>query len=65
MVFMSSKGFSNLEQSHLKVFENMIEGSVDFGLVEEVEAREKLHGSSSRGFSNKFDIRVYGFTIEL
>ena len=37
----------------------MVEGSVDSELVEEVEAREELHGSGSQGFDNDFDIRVW------
>ena len=53
------------EQSPLKVFEGMVEGSVDSGLVEKIEAREELHRSSTRGFDNDLDIRVCEFTIIL
>ena len=44
------------EQSPLKVFECMVEGSVDSELVEDVDEWEELHGSGSRGFDNEFDI---------
>ncbi|GFZ00582.1 hypothetical protein Acr_14g0002170 [Actinidia rufa] len=38
---------------------------VDSELVEESEAKEKLHGIGSRGFDNKFTIRMCEFMIEL
>ena len=47
------------------MFEGTIEGSMNSGLVEEVETREELHESGSREFDNEFDIRVCGFTIVL
>ena len=48
-----------------KEIEDTVEDSVDFELVEQVEAREGLHGGGLREFDNVFDIRVYGFTIGL
>ncbi|GFY87002.1 hypothetical protein Acr_05g0006410 [Actinidia rufa] len=50
--------FLNRRTIRTEVFEVTVESSVDFELVEEIEAREELHGSSLRGFGNEFDIRA-------